>query len=66
MHFEMIDSNRIGDKGVTFLVRADWKNLLVLDLGRTSIGSEGIATLIEGKWPHLDKLVLGTKCNSKI
>ena len=43
---------------VPTLIKADWKNMVVLDLDENSIGFDGISELTKGNWKKLTNLHL--------
>lgn len=52
------DNNDIGDDGVEWLIKANWRHLNNLNLGRNGITEKGAEMIMEGIWADLVSLNL--------
>ena len=51
-------SNNLGNLGLKYLVRGDWKELETIWLGSNKINDKGIKYLAKADWSHLTELNL--------
>ena len=55
-----VGNNRVGNSGLKWLTRGEWRNLEVLWLGNNQIEDKGIKYLQKADWTFLYELNLST------
>lgn len=56
--FSEVDQTHINQEAVKALVKANYSNLMVLNLGANRIREEGVKALVTAKYPDLHTLIL--------